>query len=134
MDVSIWINKILESFQSCDINIVVKLLSSAKISSKGDIYLIVGKQVREVVEGESGQQAFIEFASNYAMYMLHKQERTLILKAFSNLNQSIKAYSKFYQCQVLSGSWSVPLIDHLCKTLKELSYLAESEYKKSKEE
>jgi hypothetical protein len=66
--------------------------------------------------------------------MLHKQEQSSIIKAFSHLSTSIKGYSRFYQSQVVTGSWSVPLIDFLCRTLKDLSYLAEKAYKASKEE
>mmetsp|Transcript_37021 Transcript_37021/g.42536 ORF Transcript_37021/g.42536 Transcript_37021/m.42536 type:complete len:310 (+) Transcript_37021:200-1129(+) len=68
------------------------------------------------------------------MYMLHKQEKTSVLKAFNHLNNAVRNYSKFYQSQVLAGSWSVELIDFLCGTLKDLAYLAEKAYKSNKEE
>lgn len=134
MDVSIWINKMLESFQSWDITTVIKLLKDAKISGKGDICMVVSRAVKEVIEDSGDQEAFTEFATNYAMYMLHKQEQSSIIKAFSHLSTSIKGYSRFYQSQVVTGGWSVPLIDFLCRTLKDLSYLAEKAYKASKEE
>ena len=134
MDVSIWINKMLESFQSNDIATVIKLLKDAKISSKGDIYMIVKKEVENNIEDPADQESFTEFATNYAMYMLHKQEKTSVLKAFNHMSNSVKNYSKFYQSNVISGSWSVELIDFLWNAIKELAYLAEKTYKTIGEE
>ena len=53
MDVSIWINKMLESFQENDVTTVIKLLKDAKISNKGDIYIIVKKvlpNIKNIIE------------------------------------------------------------------------------------
>jgi hypothetical protein len=134
MDVSIWIVKVLESFQNWDIETVIKLLGNAKISVKGDIEAVIAREVSKVIENESDKSAFIEFASNYAKYMLLKQEHLHVLKAFAALNQAVKGYCRFYQSSVLSGSWSVRLIDSLCRKLKDIATPAEEEYKKVKEE
>lgn len=133
MDVSIWITKILEYFQNEDINNVIVMLKDPKISARGDVTMIISKAVSEVIDDTSDQEAFVEFASNFAQYMLQKQEQSYILRAFNHLNTAVKGYSRFYQSQVLSGSWSVPLIDFLCRRLKDLAIIAEKSYKGQEE-
>ena len=130
MDVSFWIQKVLESYQECDEQSILKFISDTDISDNGDVFSDVQKCVAEVIEDDSEQQYFIKFAANLAMFKIQKQKKSPILTAFSHLDTSIKEYCKFYQSSVLSGSWSARIIDYLCKTIKELAYMADKTYQK----
>lgn len=134
MDASLWINKLLESYQCMEVDTIVTLLDGSKISSSGDLNSTIYNAVWEVIADSADQDSLTEFAFNYATFLIHKQEKKPILTAFSHLNTSIKAYCRFYQSNVLSGKWSVKVVDYLCKTLKDLSYLAEKTYVKCKDE
>lgn len=91
-------------------------------------------KVAEYITDSTDQSNFSEFAVNYAKYLVLHQEKKSILKAISFLDTAVRRYMTFYQSQSITGNWSIKLIEHFCKLLKDIAYIAEENYQTVKEE
>ncbi len=91
-------------------------------------------KVGQIIEGDNDIGIFAEFAYNLANYIGLEKAQKYLLKAFNFLDTAIRRYMTFYSSQVLSGAWSVRLIELLCQMISQIADKAEKIYQDTKEE
>ena len=91
-------------------------------------------KVGQIIEGDNDIEIFSEFAFNLANYIVLEKAQKYLLKAFNFLDTAIRRYMTFYSSQVLSGAWSVRLIELLCQMISQIADKAEKIYQDTKEE
>lgn len=91
-------------------------------------------KVSQIIEDKDDQEMFTEFAFNMANYLILEKAKKDILKAFNFLDTALRRYMTFYRSNVVSGGWSVRLIERFCIMVVEIAKPAEKEYQRVKEE